>query len=159
MWKKEGYCKLAVRAGAQITCCALNFSRLTNKFICTFHNSVKSLCVYTKIIQGEYASKRWIRARKKNVRSWHETTCTPQNSLKTQARHAPYPEANDSALATARYCGFCGSEFCTGAAASPVPAGRGFKVKSTPRAAFSSTVRCRSTRLSSTALSPPYEVT
>src|SRR5580704_6117008 len=65
--KKEGYCKLAVGSSAQITCCALHFSRLTNKFIRSFNNSVKSLCVYMKIIQGGYASKKRIRAREKKL--------------------------------------------------------------------------------------------
>jgi hypothetical protein len=52
MERKEGYEPAAAENRIRFACCALHFSRLTNKFMRSLHNFVKSLCVYTKIIQG-----------------------------------------------------------------------------------------------------------
>jgi hypothetical protein len=52
MERKEGYESPAAQNCVRFACCALHFSRLTNKFIRSLDIFVKSLCVYTKIIQG-----------------------------------------------------------------------------------------------------------
>jgi hypothetical protein len=148
--RKEGYESPAAKSRIRFACCTLRFPRLTNKLICSLHNSVKSLCVYTKIIQGVGAQSEEFRKKNKN-RIAVVGTRRSGVSVKNSRRR--------------RY-GFCGSGRCGSAfsrstvvGASLVPAGCGFKLKSTPRAAFSFTVRCKSTFDSSTALSPPYEVT
>jgi hypothetical protein len=52
MERKEGYESRATKKRIRFACCVLHFSRLTNKFIRSLHNFVKSLSVYMKIVQA-----------------------------------------------------------------------------------------------------------
>jgi hypothetical protein len=108
----------------------------------SLHNFVTSLCVYMKIIQGVYTLLELYRSKylQRGRVPW----------VQVPSRRGPKGRAR---------CvyGFWGSGFCAGALLLGARSGR--KLKSTPRAAFSFTVRCRSIWPSSTAFSPPYEVT